>query len=163
LEHEARLAPVGGHVVLGIVLSAGGLIAASIANVAQAGAAARRSGVVPLMAWSMIWGAAIDVAYALVVHGAPVIDPRPVWFAGILYLALVGSVVTFPLYFMLIKRMGAGPAAYNGVVTPVVAMGLSTLFEGYRGDGLAVAGSLLALAGLVIALGGRAEAGGHKR
>jgi len=159
LAHEAQLAPVGGHVLLGVALSVVGMLSASIANVLQAGEVARKSGAVPLMTWAMIWGAGIDTAYALATVGAPVIDPRPEWFAGIAYLALVGSVVTFPLYFLLIRRMGAGPAAYNSVITPVIAMGLSTLFEGYRWGGLAVGGSLLAMAGMVIALGGRASAG----
>jgi hypothetical protein len=58
-------------------------------------------------------------------------------------------------YAGLIRDMGAGPAAYNGVVVPVVAMGLSTVFEGFVWSGLAVAGSLLGLGGLLVALGGR--------
>ena len=158
LAHEARLAPAGGQVLLGVALSVAAMLAASIANVMQAGELARRSGAVPLMAWAMIWGAAIDTAYALITAGPPVLDPRPEWFAGIAYLALVGSVVTFPLYYLLIRRMGAGPAAYNSVITPVIAMALSTLFEGYRWDGLALGGSLLALAGMMVALGGRVKA-----
>ena len=47
--------------------------------------------------------------------------------------------LTFPLYFGLIRDMGPGKAAYNGVVTVVLAMLLSTLLEGYRWTPLAVA------------------------
>ncbi|MDE2404251.1 MAG: EamA family transporter [Sphingomonadales bacterium] len=155
LAHEARLAPAGNAVLLGVALSVAAMLSASIANVLQAGEVARRTGGVPLMAWSMIWGAGIDTVFALLTAGPPVIDPRPAWFLGTAYLAIIGSVVTFPLYFLLIRRMGAGPAAYNSVATPVIAMGLSTLFEGYRWDALAVSGSILAMAGMVIALGGR--------
>jgi drug/metabolite transporter (DMT)-like permease len=71
------------------------------------------------------------------------------------YLAIIGSVVTFPLYFALIRDIGPGRAAYNGVLVPVVAMGLSTLFEGYRWTLLAGAGAALAMAGLVVALRAR--------
>ncbi|MBU6266436.1 MAG: EamA family transporter [Sphingomonadales bacterium] len=155
LAHEAQIAPAGNAVLLGVALSVAAMLSASIANVLQAGDVARRTGGVPLMAWSMIWGALIDTAYALATAGPPVIDPRPAWFLGTAYLAIVGSVVTFPLYFLLIRRMGAGPAAYNSVATPVIAMALSTLFEGYVWGTLAIAGSLLALTGMVIALGGR--------
>lgn len=157
LAHEMRMAPPDARVGLGIALCLGGLIAASVANVVQAGEAARRSGAVPLMAWSMIWGTLIDAAYALAVDGPPVFDPRPAYFAGIAYLAIVGSVITFPLYFRLIRDMGAGAAAYNGVATPVIAMGLSSLFEGYRWSALSIAGSVLAMAGLLIALSARAK------
>ena len=73
------------------------------------------------------------------------------------YLALVGSVLTFPFYFALIRDWGPGKAAYNGVAVPVVAMALSTLFEGYRWTALAAAGASLAMAGLLIALSDRQE------
>jgi hypothetical protein len=38
---------------------------------------------------------------------------------------------------------------------PVVAMGLSTLFEGFAWSWIALIGSLLALTGLLVALSGR--------
>ena len=155
LLNEYRLAPPGGQVPLGIALMLGGLVAASIANVLQATEVARRTPVVPLLAWAMGIGAAIDIAIALAVDGAPVFETRPAYWAGVLYLGLIGSVLTFPLYFGLIRSMGPGKAAYNGVLTPVVAMALSTLFEGYRWSGLAVGGSVLAMIGLLIALSGR--------
>lgn len=158
LLHEARLAPAHGMVAWGIVLSVFGLLAASAANVLQAGPVARRTGAVPLMAWSMIWGVGFDVVVAYVMAGPPTVDFRLSYWAGVGYLAIFGSVMTFPLYFDLIRKLGAGKAAYNGVVTPVIAMLLSTLFEGYRWSLLAVAGSVLAMAGLIVALSARKPA-----
>jgi drug/metabolite transporter (DMT)-like permease len=163
LLHEGQHASMGGAVGLGVALSMAGLLAASGGNVLQASRFAEGIGGVPLMAWAMIWGAAIDAAIALVFDGAPSWDPQPHYWAGVAYLAIIGSVVTFPLYHFLIRGMGAGPAAYTSVVTPVVAMGLSTAFEGYRWDGLAAGGAVLAMAGLLIALGGRRKARGMKR
>lgn len=155
LAHEYRAAPAGGAVLTGIALVACALLCASSANVLQATALARRQPVVPLIAWAMLWGTLADALFAWVTSGPPVLDPRPQYLWGIAYLALVGSVVTFPLYFALIRDWGPGRAAYNGVLVPVVAMGLSTAFEGYRWTALAAAGSALALSGLLIALGGR--------
>ena len=63
--------------------------------------------------------------------------------------------MTFPLYSMLLRDWGPGRAAYNGVLIPVVAMALSTLFEGYRWTALAVGGALFVLAGLMAALSHR--------
>ena len=45
-----------------------------------------------------------------------------------------------------------GFARCVGCVSAVIAMLLSTLFEGYRWTNTAIAGSLLALVGLVVAL-----------
>ncbi|HEY6869280.1 MAG TPA: EamA family transporter [Novosphingobium sp.] len=153
--HEIHLAPAIGHVALGIVLAVAGLLAASVANVAQAAPRGLACRPVPLLAWAMLWGTLIDAAWALASDGPPVFDPRPAYAGGVAYLAIVGSVLPVPLYTRLIREIGAGNAAYTSVVTPIVAMLLSTLFEGYRWTLLAVAGSVLAMAGLLIALGAR--------
>jgi drug/metabolite transporter (DMT)-like permease len=70
----------------------------------------------------------------------------------VLYLGIIGSVVTFPLYFNLIRSIGPGKAAYTSVLIPVIAMMLSTLFEGYSWSLLAFAGAALAIIGLIVAM-----------
>ena len=87
--------------------------------------------------------------------GPPVMDWSPAYLAGLAYLGIVASAVAFSLYYALIRQVGPGKAAYSGVVIPIVAMGLSTLFEGYQWTVLAAAGGLLAMAGLVVALRSR--------
>lgn len=153
--HEYRSAPPEGRVALGVLMTCAGILSASTANILQGTSLGRAQPMVPMLAWAMLLGAAIDACWSLATVGAPVMETRWEYLAGIAYLAIAGSVVTFPLYFMLIRELGPGRAAYNGVAVPVVAMGLSTLFEGYRWTGLAVGGAVLALAGLVIALAAR--------
>ena len=97
----------------------------------------------------------MDGAFAFIIEGPPQFDTRPSYIFGVLYLGLIGSVVTFPLYFRLLQRLGAGRGAYNGVLVPVIAMILSTVFEGYRWSFLAASGSALVMAGLVLALNAR--------
>lgn len=155
LANEYRISPPGGSVAVGLVLTMAALLSSSVANVLQATEAARRQAVVPLIAWAMVWGTLANAISAWFISGAPVFDPRPQYLAGIAYLAIFGSVMTFPLYSGLIRSMGAGRAAYNGVAVPVVAMALSTLFEGYRWSALAAGGAVLAMTGLLIALSGR--------
>jgi drug/metabolite transporter (DMT)-like permease len=69
-----------------------------------------------------------------------------------LYLGIIGSVVTFPLYFRLIRDIGPGKAAYTSVLIPVIAMLLSTMFEGYQWTALAIGGAVLVTIGMVIAM-----------
>ena len=152
LFNEARMEPAGGNVWLGVALATGGLLAAAIANVVQANETGRSVPMASLLAWSMVYGTLIDGALAWALHGPPVLPRDPLYWVGATYLALAGSVVTFPLYFKLVRDIGAGRAAYNSVVVVVLAMLLSTLLEGYRWTGLAIAGSALALAGLLVAL-----------
>lgn len=162
LVHEAREAPPTGMVGFGVLLTVAGLLAASAANVLQAAEAARKDSLVVLLAWAMLWGTLLDAAFAWLTVGPPVFPDSARYWGGVAYLAILGSVVTFPLYFRLIRDLGPGRAAYNGVLVPVVAMGLSTLFEGYRWSALAAFGAVLALAGMVVALRGRAAPPGTR-
>lgn len=156
LTHEYRAAPAGGvDVLAGIGLTFAAIMSASTANILQATPTARRESIIVMIAWAMLVGAIADALFALAMAGPPVLDTSPRQLGGIAYLALVGSVLTFPLYFMLIRDWGPGKAAYNGVAVPVVAMALSTLFEGYRWSLLAGSGAALAMVGLLIALSGR--------
>lgn len=139
----------------GVIYALLATIAASVANVTQATPRAQGQPFLPLLTFAMIVGAAINAAIALALDGLPVWDARPGYGAGLVYLGIVGSVGTFPLYFSLIRNIGAGRAAYIGVATPILAMLLSTVFEGYRWTPLTVGGSLLAMVGLVIALRSR--------
>jgi drug/metabolite transporter (DMT)-like permease len=155
LMHEARRADLSGTVSAGVMLAALAILSVSISNVLQASDTAKSRPLYTLLAWSMLWGAIANLVYAFVAGGPPAIPASPRYWAGVAYLAMMGSVVTFPLYFKLIRELGAGRAAYNGVVVPVVAMTLSTLFEDYRWSLLAAGGAALALVGMVVALRGR--------
>jgi drug/metabolite transporter (DMT)-like permease len=151
--HEARLSGEDtGFVLFGLLLTFGGIMGASISNVMQATSFAKAQDIIVFLAWAMFWGAIGDAALAWVTVGPPVWDPRPAYLGGILFLGLLGSVVTFPLYFGIIRAVGAGPAAWSSVLIPVIAMALSTLFEGYQWTWLAAGGAALVLAGLIVAL-----------
>jgi drug/metabolite transporter (DMT)-like permease len=156
LLNEARTADAGGQVGWGIALTAAGILSASAANVLQASERAARQPLLVLLAWAMLYGTLIDAALAWVTSGPPVWPASGRYWAAVAYLGLIGSVVTFPMYFRLIRQLGPGRAAYNGVVVPVVAMAISTLVEGYRWSALAAGGAVLALLGMVVALRGRA-------
>ena len=139
-------------VILGTALTLAGVLSASTANVMQATPLAKQQSTFVLIAWAMLWGTLGDALFAWATVGAPVIDLRWSYLAGVTYLGLFGSVVCFPLYFGIIRDVGAGPAAWSSVLIPVIAMGLSTLAEGYVWSGLSIAGAILAMAGLIIAL-----------
>lgn len=154
--HELRTSPMAGRdIAIGLALTIAGLLGASSANVYQAGVEARRHPLLALLAWSMAIGALIDAALAFAIAGPPVIETRAGYWAGVLYLALFGSVLCFALYFPVVRKIGPGKAAYSSVMVPIIAMGLSTAFEDYRWSPLAIAGATLSLGGMLLALAGR--------
>jgi drug/metabolite transporter (DMT)-like permease len=150
---EYRAAPMGGtDALLGLFLVICAVATASVSNVLQVTPKVARYPTITILAWSMLWASLANAAFAFFIDGPPVIDMRPGYIGGVLYLSIIGSVVTFPLYFRLIRDIGPGKAAYTGVVIPVLAMVLSTIFEGYVWSTLALAGGALVMVGLVVAM-----------
>ena len=147
-EHVAR----SDQIVAGIGLTLIGIVAASAANVFQARPKVRAYPLFALLAWSMAAGAVIDIAFAAATAGPPVIDTRPGYWLGLIYLALAASAVTFSLYYPVVRKIGPAKAAYSSVLVPIIAMAFSTALEGYRWTPLAAAGALLALGGMLGAL-----------
>lgn len=157
--HEARADPHGPLASLaGVAFTLAGVLSASIANVLQATETARAYPPVSTLGVAMLIGAAIDAALAWTLTGPPVIEMRAGYLIGILYLGIVASAVAFTLYFGILRVIGTAKAAYSSVIVPVIAMFLSTLFEGYHWSLLAAAGAALAMAGLFIALRARRPA-----
>jgi len=142
-------------ILLGVGFAFMGVLSASIANILQALERAKSVPLITLLAWSMLWGTLLDALFALSLYGPPSFENRPTYLGGIAYLAIIGSVATFPLYFGLVRKIGASRAAYTSVCVPIVAMILSTFFEGYQWSLLSGAGAILACIGLVIAMQAR--------
>jgi drug/metabolite transporter (DMT)-like permease len=151
--HEVDVADRGLTAVLaGTALTLGGVFCASIANVMQGSSLARSQPMLTMVAWAMAFGSIADALFAFATVGPPVWDARPEYLAGVLYLGVVGSAITFPLYFGIIRAVGPGPAAWSSVLIPIIAMGFSTLLEGYVWAPLSIGGGVIALAGMVVAL-----------
>jgi len=140
------------QITSGILLTLIGMLGASTANVFQARPEIRRFPLFGLLAWSMAAGAIIDAAVAFMLTGPPVLDSRPSYWSGLLYLALLASVLNFSLYYPVVRKLGPGKAAYSSVLVPIIAMAFSTWLENYRWTPLTIAGALLALGGMVGAL-----------
>lgn len=101
-------------------------------------------------AWGMGYGALLLLG-VIVATATPIVrPPDAVYLGAMLYLAVAGSIVGFTTYLVLVARIGSSRAAYATVLFPVVALILSTLFEGYRWHWTGVVGLALALLGNVV-------------
>ena len=68
------------------------------------------------------------------------------------YLAILGTIVTFGIYFRLIKETSAVTMTYVAIITPVIAVILGWLILNERLDYYALAGSGLVICGVGISL-----------
>ncbi len=125
---------------------------ASVGNILSARNQRDGIPVVQTNAWGMTYGALIMLAYALVSGASFSYDPAPAYSLSLVYLAVFGSIFAFGCYLTLVGRIGADKAAYAAVLFPVIALGLSTLFEDYQWTLRALFGFALVLIGNYIVL-----------
>jgi drug/metabolite transporter (DMT)-like permease len=141
-----------GALMKGAAFALFGIVSASAANIIQAGDRIRIHSLPAMIAWGMLYGTMADAILAWSVYGPPALDFRVTYLAGLAYLGIVASALVFSLYFPLVRTIGPGKAAYIGLVTPIIAMLLSSVFESYQWTFAAFCGGLLVLGGLFIAL-----------
>lgn len=110
---------------------------------------------VPLLSanmWGMFYGT-LWMAFIAVLSGDPfIIDTSVTYISSLLYLAVFSTVIAFASYLTLVRRIGPGRASYATVMFPIVALAISTLFEGYQWTFIALVGMALALFGNVLVL-----------
>jgi len=139
-------------VALGIAFGLAGTVLATGGNLIAVRNHHARVGVLEGTVWGMAWGAATAALIATVTGASWTFDPSPRYALSLVYLAVFGSIVAFGAYFTLIKKVGVALASYTGVATPVIAVLLSTLLEGFAWTWTAVFGVVLAATGNYIAL-----------
>ena len=138
--------------LVGLALCLGGTLSFCLGNMISARLQRRKLPVLAASAWAMLYGAGALAIFARL-RGQPFrIEPTFPYLAGLLYLALIASVLAFACYLTLLGRIGVDRAAYVTVMLPVVALGVSTAVEGYRWTMQAALGLAAVLAGNVLVL-----------
>ena len=149
---ELAATDAGGETWLGIGICLSGVSCASLGNIASAYNQRQKMPVVPTAAVGMLYGGILMLVIALA-SGQPM---RFEWSAGyvlsLLYLAVLGSIVTFSAYLTLLGKIGPDRSAYSLVLVPLIAIVISTIFEGYRPTPSAIVGIVLVIVGNVYAL-----------
>jgi drug/metabolite transporter (DMT)-like permease len=105
---------------------------------------------VTMNAVGMTAGAAVLLAASLVADEPIVLPHRPETWAAMTYLVVIGSVVVFLLYLIVLRYWAASRASYGFVIIPFVTLVLSAWLDNEPvGLGLAL-GGLLVLAGVYV-------------
>jgi drug/metabolite transporter (DMT)-like permease len=141
-----------GHFLLGLVLALVATIASSAGSVIVSKVREQSSNLFLTMAWSMLWGTSLVLAYIALTGQSLVLPAAPRYWMGLFYLSIFGSVIAFMAYFTLINRIGSQKAVYVGVVTPVISVLLSIRLEHYRPGPLEWLGMILCLSSVAWAV-----------
>ena len=131
-------------------------VVASAVCAAVAGVVSKRSGgalhPAALNGPAMLIGACGLLAASLLAGDGFLLPRDTSTWGAIVYLALAGSVLTFLVYFSLLKTWSITSLSFISVFTPAIALFLGFLFLDERPTLLTVLGTLLILSGVTLAL-----------
>jgi drug/metabolite transporter (DMT)-like permease len=125
---------------------------ASLGNILSARNQRFRLPVIQSNAYGMGYGALALLLFSLGAGKEFGFDVSVAYIGSLLYLAVLGSIVAFGCYLTLLGRIGADRAAYVTLLIPIVALCISTVFEGYCWTGYALTGLGMVLIGNVMVL-----------
>jgi drug/metabolite transporter (DMT)-like permease len=137
----------------GVSIAFVSFFSASIGNVISERILTSGTPVIQMNFYAMSYAMVMLYITAWVTNETLVVPTAPEFYISLLYLALFGSVLAFGSYMKLLKQIGADKAAYVVLVYPIVALVISTFFEGYTWSWLSVLGVVVVLVGNAIAMG----------
>ena len=140
------------NTLLGVVFTVGSVLLSTVGSLTASRNRSLGLPFWPALGYGMLYGAAAAALLALL-QGQSFVPPAIAsWWLSLFYLALAGSVLTFACFLTLQERIGPGPTGTIGVMTPLLALVVSMIFEGFHPTALTLAGAALAVGGNVLML-----------
>lgn len=139
----------------GLALSLLATVFVSVGNITSARNQRAGISVTVCNALGMAYGGLMTLLFAFAKGEPLVVEWSFRYGASFLFLVVFGSIVAFGTYLTLLGRIGPDRAAYAMVLFPVIALVLSTVYEGYRWTVYGLIGVALILAGNVVVLAWR--------
>jgi len=135
--------------LIGLALSILGTWFFSVGNIVSATLSTREH-LPSFISCAMLFGAGVSAIVALLLGEPLTLSPNFAYLAALAYLAIGASVIAFVAYLSLVATQGAEKAGYATVLFPIVALAVSTIFEGYQWNFYAGSGVVLATIGALI-------------
>ncbi|MBN2520502.1 MAG: EamA family transporter [Bacteroidales bacterium] len=128
------------------------IVLASLGNVISARNQKSNIPVIQTNAFGMTYGSIIVFFVAIILGVEIKFNLKFEYVSSLLYLAIFGSIVAFTAYLKLLGNIGPDRAAYTILIIPIIAMVISTIFEGYIWQKSAIFGIVLLITGNLFAM-----------
>ena len=125
---------------------------ASLGNIASARNQREGIPVVQSNTYGMTYGALLMLVLAWSTGHEFNFEFTVSYVSSLVFLSVFASIIAFWSYLTLLGRVGVERAAYATLIFPLVALGISTIFEGYQWSAYAVIGIVLILGGNLLIL-----------
>ena len=117
----------GTHV--GLFLALLGTFSASTGNMVHQRNLNNNFPLIETLAYAMLYGSFVTLLITQIKGTELLFEYSFSYIASLAYLSIIGSIFAFIFYLKLLAKVGAGRAGYVGVVMPVLALMISTIFE----------------------------------
>ena len=114
---------------IGLLLALFGTFSASTGNMVYQRNLNNNFPLIETLAYSMLYGSLITFLITQIKGTELLFEYSFAYIASLAYLSIIGSIFAFIFYLKLIEKVGPGRAGYVGVVMPVLALLISTVFE----------------------------------
>jgi len=117
----------GAHV--GLFLALLGTFCASTGNMVHQRNLNNNFPLIETIAYAMLYGSFVTLLITQIKGTELLFEYSFSYIISLAYLSIIGSIFAFIFYLKLLEKVGAGRAGYVGVIMPVLALLISTIFE----------------------------------
>ncbi len=137
---------------IGLFLALLGTFCASTGNMVHQRNLNNNFPLIQTIAFAMLYGSLITFIITQLNSTELLFEYSFSYIASLAYLSIIGSIFAFIFYLRLLEKVGAGRAGYVGVVMPVLALLISTVFENLEWQQDLIVGLPILIIGAVLVI-----------
>ena len=137
---------------IGLLLALLGTFCASTGNMVHQRNLNNNFPLIETIAFAMFYGSLITLLITQLNNTELLFEFTFRYISSLAYLSVFGSIFAFVFYLKLLERVGPGRAGYVGVVMPVIALLISTIFENLEWHTDLIVGLPILLAGAILVI-----------
>ena len=137
---------------IGLFLALLGTFCASTGNMVHQRNLNNNFPLIETIAYAMLYGSLVTLLITQIKGTELLFEFTFSYIASLAYLSIVGSIFAFIFYLKLLEKVGPGRAGYIGVVMPVLALLISTMFENLEWQKDLIIGLPILLIGAVLVI-----------
>jgi len=137
---------------IGLFLALLGTFCASTGNMVHQRNLNNNFPLIQTIAFAMLYGSLITLLITQLNNTELLFEFTFRYIASLAYLSVFGSIFAFIFYLKLLEKVGPGRAGYVGVVMPVIALLISTIFENLKWQIDLIIGLPILLVGAVLVI-----------
>ncbi len=137
---------------IGLFLALLGTFSASTGNMVHQRNLNNNFPLIQTIAFAMLYGSLVTLLITQLNNTELLFEFTFGYIVSLIYLSIFGSIFAFIFYLKLLEKVGSGRAGYVGVIMPVIALLISTIFENLKWEIDLIIGLPILLIGAVLVI-----------